>query len=209
MSHEDKLMKKLWTQERVERWDLYKQFRQATDDYQERMGGEPNSDYYHETSDDSGLGSIVVIDHNDYGHDSYVYLSRFTKNEDHRGAIIRNTRSFSIGKVHYAIRWRFLTERIYNEGDPDKEFKSHTMDAGPTSYIGKRILFGGRQTEGEWQKYLNLYRSFSPETNWHPEPGEQIEVRKILNEAIGEIMMLGYDADSFPLTQEVRNRHGI
>lgn len=196
-------MKQLWKVEREERWSLYREFRQAADEYRERMGGRDNAAYFHPHYDDSGLGSSIVIDYDDLGHDSYVYLSVFSENES-QGERVRSLRSFSVGRVHYAIRWRFLTQKFAGS-DPSSDL-AHSVCQGPTSVFGRRLVFGGSRTEKDWQRKLFRYRSFMPETDWCPPPGEQIEVRSVLKEAIGEISMLGFGT-SQPLTQEVIDRH--
>jgi hypothetical protein len=209
MSTEDKYMKKLWKQEKEERWDLYRQFRQSFADYQERMGDNPKGNYYHPIPDDTGLGGTIVVDHNNRGHESYVYLSTFSGEEIRPGVSVHSMRSFAIGKIHYAMRWRFSTARIYNEGDPVNQFSSTSIQEGPTSNFGRRLLFGGHQSDREWNDRTYRYMSFEPELQWHPEPGEQIEVRGVLRQAIGEVMMLGYDNDMASMSTEVRNLHGI
>jgi hypothetical protein len=208
MSTEDRYMKALWKQEREERWGLYRTFRQAFNDYQGRVG-KTKDGYYHAIPDDTGLGSTVVIDHNNLGHDDYVYMSTFTGTELEPGILLRSMRSFAVGKTHYAIRWRFSNERIRNAGDPDNEFASRTIDEGPTSNFGRRLLFGGRRPSSQWDSRVYRYMSFYPETNWTPPAGEQIEVRNILQQAIGEIIMLGYENDIVPLSPDISMLHGI
>lgn len=196
-------MKELYKIERTERFDLYRQFYQTYDEYQERMHG-PVNDYYHTVKDDSGLGSFVVLERKTPNSNvgPYIYLSLFTHNETGQGSNIRVTRSMAIAKHHYSLRWKFFKQLLYETG-PNEGLSIKFLDAGPTA------RYGGGKTWKSYCRYSSERSSFTPEPHWTPKGDERAKVRHVLSEAIGLIASIGFKDNSVLLNPEVKAKHSL
>jgi len=200
---DNRLMRELYRVEREERWDLYNQFRSEVGDYQDRMNSVVG-DYYHSVEDDSGMGSIIVLERNTGGSSvgPHVYVSTFREDETRLGVLERNVRSIAIARHHYALRWKFSNDLTYNNGDPIRGLVVKALDEGPTQshYAGT----GGRHI---YRMRMIESHSFDPITHWQPIGDERSKVRQVLREAIGIVSSLGYEDNIAPLSWAIESKH--
>ncbi|HUC79216.1 MAG TPA: hypothetical protein VMQ58_03160, partial [Candidatus Saccharimonadales bacterium] len=87
----------------------------------------------------------------------------------------------------------FQKQRIYNDGESPDGVVIESIDAGPTPqgppHWSSRL---GRQS---WMRQIKAEQLFEPRRYWQAKPGEQIKVRRVLEEAIGLVVSLGWEKD--------------
>jgi hypothetical protein len=176
----------LWQQERTERWQLYRDFREEVEAYHDRMG-HVVVDHYHQLESESVNGSALVLRRPVSGVGPYDYISLLATSQPRPGVSAESLRSFSVARHHYALRWRFYDKRVYAPGTAEPEVVEG-FDEGPTSHYeasryGRHVL----------RTYGNRRFNFEPEQFWAPKLFEREKVRQVLVAAIGVISALGYE----------------
>jgi hypothetical protein len=192
--YKDQLVRRLYTEEREERWSLFRSFREEMDDYRARMEGTTGRVWsvHHDLRPPSGKLYVATMDRNVRGSQvgPFDYVAIFRQDME-AGVSVRSLTTYSVARHHYALRWRTEEKREYI-AKPPVGLSITSERIGPRSNRSTARFRSARDFQVRRLQEFAL----TPEINWHPDSSpepldDHITVKQTLHEAIGVVACLG------------------